>query len=92
MGQSGNLDATLLHAYPFLQMMGWTQLGLEALSQARAAKKAIAERGETPHRKGKLLNLTFYVANLLPQAIALAKRVQSSDATCLDRSLFGGAA
>jgi alkylation response protein AidB-like acyl-CoA dehydrogenase len=91
-GQSGNLDATLLHAYPFLQMMGWTQLGLEALHQARVAKKAISERGETPHRKGKLLNLTFYVANLLPQAIALAKRVQSSDATCLDPSLFGGPA
>ncbi len=88
LGAKGSLDATLLQAYPFLQMMGWTHLGLEALDQARAAKKAIAEQGDSPHRRGKIANLRFYVANLLPQAIALAKRIQSGDETCLDPTLF----
>jgi hypothetical protein len=88
LGAKGDLDATLLQAYPFLQMMGWTHLGLEALNQARAARKAIAASGETTHRKGKVANLRFYVANLLPQAIALAKRIQAGDETCLDPALF----
>jgi len=90
LGAKGSLDATLLQAYPFLQMMGWTHLGLEALNQALAARKAIAEQGESPHRKGKVANLRFYVANLLPQAIGLAKRIQAGDETCLDPTLFAG--
>jgi hypothetical protein len=63
-------------------------LGLESLNQARAAKRVIAAEGETPHRKGKLANLKFYVANLLPMAVAYGKRVQSSDSTALDPALF----
>lgn len=88
MGASGQLEGTLLQAYPFLSMMGIVHLGLEALNQARVAKRLIEEQGETPHRKGKLLNLSFYVANLLPQASALSRAVQSGDTSCLDESLF----
>ncbi|HHO54049.1 MAG TPA: acyl-CoA dehydrogenase [Deltaproteobacteria bacterium] len=88
MGAQGQLEGTLLQAYPFLSMMGVVHLGLEALSQARVAKRLIEEQGETPHRKGKLLNLSFYVANLLPQASALSRAVQSGDTSCLDEVLF----
>jgi len=89
-GQSagGNLDGALTNAYPFLQMFGNIHLAVEALQQARVAKRVIAERGETPHLKGKALNLKFYVANLLPQSVALAKAIQASDDSCLDESLF----
>ena len=69
-------------------LFGTIHLALEALQQARVAKRVIAERGETPHLKGKALNLRFFVANLLPQSIALAKAIQSSDDSCLDESLF----
>ncbi|MEZ4237091.1 MAG: acyl-CoA dehydrogenase [Myxococcota bacterium] len=88
LSMQGRIDGALLQAYPFLQMMGWAHLGLEASNQARAAKRAIARDGSTPHREGKLLNLKFYVANLLPQAIALGKRIQSGDDTALDPRLF----
>jgi Acetyl-CoA dehydrogenase C-terminal like/Acyl-CoA dehydrogenase, C-terminal domain len=83
-----NLDDALLHAYPLLQMMGWVHLGLEALNQARVAKRQAALHGDSAHRKGKILNLQFFVANLLPQAVALGKRIGSGDASALDPSLF----
>jgi hypothetical protein len=88
LGMQNQLDSALLQAYPLLQMMGWIHLGLEALNQARVAKRRIAAEGETSHRKGKLLNLQFFVANLLPQAVALGKRIQSGDTTALDPALF----
>jgi hypothetical protein len=89
-GQSagGNLEGALVNAYPFLQMFGTIHLAVEALQQARIAKRVIAERGETPHLKGKALNLKFFVANLLPQAIAQSKAIQAGDVSCLDESLF----
>ena len=69
-------------------MMGVVHLGLEALNQARVAQRIIAEGGSTPHLEGKLLNLRFYVANLLPDAIARSKAVRSGDVSCLDEVLF----
>jgi hypothetical protein len=38
--------------------------------------------------KGKLLNLTFYVHNILPQAMALSRVIRSGDESCLDAILF----
>jgi alkylation response protein AidB-like acyl-CoA dehydrogenase len=87
-GMQGKLDAALLQAYPFLQMMGNVHLGLECLNQARAAKRIMAAEGATPHRQAKLANLKFYVANLLPMAMAHGKRVQSGDESALDEALF----
>ena len=84
----GSLDGALANAYPFLQMFGNVHLAIEALQQARVATAVIAEQGETPHLKGKALNLKFYVANLLPQSIALGKAIQASDTSCLDETLF----
>jgi hypothetical protein len=84
----GKLDGALTNAYPFLQMFGNIHLALEALQQARVAKRVIAERGESAYLKGKALNLKFYVANLLPQSVAYAKAIQASDTSCLDESLF----
>jgi hypothetical protein len=88
LGAQGNLEGTMLQATPFLQMMSGVHLGLEALNQARMATERIAAEGETPHRKGKLLNLSFYVANLLPQAVARAKAIQAGDESCLDAGLW----
>jgi hypothetical protein len=88
LSMGGRTDGAMLQAYPFLQMMGWTHLALEASNQARAAKRAIERDGSTPHRDGKLLNLKFYVANLLPQAIALGERIRSGDDAALDPRLF----
>ena len=88
LGAKGDLEGTLLQSYPFLKMFGHVQLGLEALQQARVAKAVMAARGETPHLKGKALNLKFYVSTFLPQAIALGKSIQMGDNSCLDPILF----
>lgn len=84
----GDVNGAFIFAVPFLKALGTVMLGLEALEQARVAKRLIAEKGETKFLKGKLLNLDFYVAHLLPPAVAFAKTVQSSDNSCLDESLF----
>lgn len=88
LGMQGKLDSAMLNAYPFLNMMGNVALAVEAVHQARVAKKLIAERGETPHLAGKLLNLDYYVRCVLPMATALGKSIQAGDSTPLDPRLF----
>lgn len=88
LGGQGNLSGVLLQAYPFLKLFGTVHLALESLNQARAAGVAIEARGETPHLAGKALNLKYYVANILPGAVALAKSVTASDESCMDERLF----
>ena len=78
----------MLHAVPFQRMFGTVQLGLESLHQAVVAKKLIDANGETDFLAGKLLNLAFYTANVLPAAVALGKGIQSGDASCMDERLF----
>jgi alkylation response protein AidB-like acyl-CoA dehydrogenase len=85
---AGNIDGAFIYAVPLLQTFGTILLAFEALDQARVAKRLIASRGESPLLRGKLLNLDFYVAHMLPRAIATAKTVQSGDESCLDPSLF----
>jgi alkylation response protein AidB-like acyl-CoA dehydrogenase len=87
-GMGGNLEGTMLQATPFLEMFGTVHLGLEALDQACVAKRVIERDGETKYLKGKLLNLPFYTANLLPKAVALGKSIQAGDESCLTEGLF----
>ena len=81
---SGNLDGAFYQAVPFQTAFGVTALALEAVDQARVAKRLMADRGETARLRGKLLNLDFYVGHVLPGAIAAAKTVQSGDESALD--------
>jgi len=83
------IDSAFLQAVPFLKTFGYTLLALEALDQARVAKKLIAEHGEErPLWVRKLMGLDFYVNHLLPQAVAWAKVVQSGDDSALDPRIF----
>jgi len=83
------IDTAFLQAVPFLKTFGYTLLGLEALDQARVAKKLIAEHDEErPVWLRKVAGLDFYVNHLLPQAVAWAKTVQSGDESPLDDRLF----
>jgi len=84
----GNIEGAMQHATPFLHMFGTVLLGMEALAQAVTATRLIAEQGESDFLAGKLLNLKYYVGNILPQAVALGKGIQSNDASCLDERLF----
>jgi hypothetical protein len=84
LGMQDKLGVALLQATPFLKMFGTVQLALEALDQAVVAKRIAAERGDTPHLRGKARNLRWYVRNVLPFAVAYAKVVQASDDTALD--------
>ena len=80
----GNVDGAFIYAVPLMQVFGTIVLGLEALDQARVAKRVIAEHGESSAAQGEAAGLDHYVAHLLPVAIATAKTVQSGDESCLD--------
>ncbi|MCH9686901.1 MAG: acyl-CoA dehydrogenase [Deltaproteobacteria bacterium] len=83
------VDTAFLQAVPFLKTFGYTLLGMEALDQARVAKKLIAEHGEErPIWVRKVAGLDFYVNQILPQAVAWAKVVQSGDESPLDDRVF----
>ena len=84
----GDIDGAFVHAVPFLRAFGTVLLGMEALDQARVAKRIIDGGKDTNLLKGKLANLDFYVAHLLPAATAFAKTVQSGDRSCMDEYLF----
>jgi hypothetical protein len=85
---AADIEHAMLHALPFLQAFGYTVLGLEALDQARVAKRKIDADKPTAFLQGKLLNLDFYVANFLPRVVGLGKSIRASDISCLDPALF----
>ncbi len=85
---AGGLEAAFYMAVPFQSAFGLVAMAVEAVDQARIAKRLLAERGESPLLAGKLLNLDFYVAHILPGAVAHAKTVQSGDKSALDPTLF----
>jgi hypothetical protein len=87
-GAKGGFAAAAVQANPFLSQMGTVHLAVECLDQAMVAQRLIAERGESAHLKGKLLNLDFYVGSILPKATAWGKIVQSGDISCMDDVLF----
>ena len=81
-------EGAMLYATPFQYMMGHACLAIEALEQAAIAKAKI-DAGETsPHMRGKLLNLDFFVATFLPEVIARSKSIQTGDESCMDDVLF----
>jgi alkylation response protein AidB-like acyl-CoA dehydrogenase len=88
LGKARHIEGAMLQATPFTRMFGLVLLGLEALEQAVVAKALQASRGDSPLLAGKLRNLEFYVAAVLPQTIALGKTIQSNDESCLDPALF----
>jgi alkylation response protein AidB-like acyl-CoA dehydrogenase len=88
LAMQGKLDEAMLHATPFLRQMGTVVLAVESLDQAIAAKALIDGGATSNHLKGKQLNLRFYVHNILPQATAIGKGIQSDDGAALDEALF----
>jgi alkylation response protein AidB-like acyl-CoA dehydrogenase len=92
LGMQGNLKGAMLQASPFLDQFGCVALAVEAVEQARVAADKLAEGGtsesDTRLYKGKILNLRFYVKNILPRAIALGKSIRDGDESCLDDALF----
>jgi alkylation response protein AidB-like acyl-CoA dehydrogenase len=88
LGAKGQLANAMLQATPFQSMMGHVVLALEALDQARIAKARIDAGDDTDFLYGKLLNLRFFVNNLLPSAVALGKAIQTGDDSCMDERLF----
>ncbi len=84
----GKIAEAFYMAVPFQSAFGIVVCALEALDQARIAKAKIDAGDERPLLRGKLRNLEFYTAHVLPKAVAFAKTVQSADASALDESLF----
>lgn len=90
-GASGNIDGAMFNACSFLEQFGTVILGLHACEQARLAREALAGgsvNGDESFYRGKLLNLRFYVNQILPKATSLAAQIQSGDESALDEVLF----
>jgi len=87
-GQSGKIDAAMLNAVPFLNAFGYVVLGVEALDQATVAHGAAPEGERSVHQRGKIANLKFFTTQILPQAVALTKSIQSGDDSPLAADLF----
>jgi alkylation response protein AidB-like acyl-CoA dehydrogenase len=87
-----DIEGAMLYASPFLEAFGTVELGAHALRQAIVAKAALDAGGvseaDRKFYKGKLLNLSFYVAHFLPKATALSKTIRSTDVSCMDEDLF----
>ena len=88
LAMGGNLEGAMVQAMPFLNLFGAVVLGVHALEQAVVAQEAIDGGSTDPFYQGKVLNARYYVANHLPQAVALAKSIQAGDDSCLDEVLF----
>ena len=88
LGMQGQLKGALLQASPFLTLFGIVLLGVHALRQAAVATEALAQSPGDKFYVGKVRNAEFYMANILPQAIALSKGIRSGDESCLDEVLF----
>ena len=92
LGMEGNLAGAMLQASPFLDQFGCVALAIEAVEQARVALERLATGGasesDTRLYKGKVLNLRFYVSNVLPRAVAAGKSIRSGDESCMDELLF----
>jgi len=85
------LEAAMLQATPFQEMMGTVVLGLHALEQARIASGKLEGDVSADDRRfyrGKVLGASFYASNVLPRAVALGKTIRSDDTSCLDPDLF----
>ena len=88
LGMQGQLKGALLQASPFLTLFGTVLLGVHALRQAVVAKAKLADNAGDKFYAGKVRNAEFYMANILPQAVALSKGIRSGDESCLDDVLF----
>ncbi|WAS97862.1 acyl-CoA dehydrogenase [Nannocystis punicea] len=88
LGKARKVEAAMMQAVPFTRMFGLVLLGVECIEQALVAARLRQTRGDEPHLIGKQRNLEFFVAALLPQAIALGKSIQSNDESALDPALF----
>ncbi len=89
LGMEGDLEGAMLQSMPFLNLFGLVVLGVHALEQATIAQGVLdAGTNEPNFYKGKLLNLDWYIATKLPNAVALSKAIQAADASCMDEILF----
>jgi hypothetical protein len=81
----------MLESSNLLSLFGFFLLGMTALEQAAIARKALDEgcgAHDEAFYQGKILNLKFYIAHVLPQAKALGAMIQSGDESALDEALF----
>jgi len=92
LGMAGDRVGAMGHATSFLNQFGNVVLGVYHARAAKVAHEALAAGGLTEAQerfyKGKLVNLRFYVSQVLPESFALGKVIRSGDASCMDDAAF----
>ncbi|MBI2567676.1 MAG: acyl-CoA dehydrogenase [Candidatus Schekmanbacteria bacterium] len=91
LAMKGEIAAAMVHATPFLNQFGGVELGMQALRQAVVAQEAMAAGAagdDLGFYRGKVANVRFYCAQVLPATVAAGKSIRSGDTSCLDEVLF----
>ncbi len=91
-GMAGDRVGAMSHATAFLNQFGNVVLGLWHLRAARVASDCLAagdlSDADARFYRGKLVNLRFYVSQVLPESFALGKVIRSGDVSCMDEDAF----
>jgi hypothetical protein len=92
LGMAGDRTGAMAHACNFLNQFGNVVLAVYHARAAGVAAQRLAEGGlseaDTRRMNGKIVNLRFYVHNVLPESIALGRIIRSGDASCMDEAAF----
>jgi len=84
-GMSGDIPLYVCNATMFLEMFSQLAVAWQLLNQAMVAQKALdAGVGEEDCYRAKIATATFYINNVVPQALATAKILNSDERTALD--------
>lgn len=84
-GMSGDIPLYICNATMFLEMFSELAVAWQLLNQAMVAQKAFdAGAGEEEFYRAKIATATFYINNVVPQALATAKILNSDERTALD--------
>jgi len=84
-GMSGDIPLYVCNATMFLEMFSQLAVAWQLLNQAMVAQKALdTGAGEEEFYRAKIATAAFYINNVVPQALATAKILNSDERTALD--------
>jgi len=92
LGMAGNRKGAMMHSVSFLNQFGNVLLGLMHLRAAHVAwnqlQQGDASETQTRFLRGKLINLRFYVGQVLPESFALGRVIRGGDESAMDQDAF----
>jgi len=92
LGMAGDRKGAMMHSVSFLNQFGNVLLGLMHLRAAHVAWKKLQQGDlsdtQSRHMRGKLVNLRYYVGQVLPESFALGRIIRGGDNSPMDDDAF----